>query len=441
MTASLRHNAARIATLAWPVFLGQLAVLGFSTIDTLLLARHSALDLASLAIGASAYTTTFVGFMGLLMAIAPIVGRLHGAGRDAEAGAQLHQALWLALGLAVFGGALLLFPEPFLGVAHPPPEIEARVRVYLRILACALPASLLFTAYRGFNVAVSRPKAVMLLQVAGFVLKVPLSALFVFVLDFGVAGCALATALVMWLQLAAAIIVMRRDAFYRPFALWPGRWPRPQRAPIMAQLKLGVPMGVSIVIEVSGFTFMAFFITRLGATPLAAHQICANVVAILYMLPLGLANATTTLVAQRIGAGDFADAKRLGWHGIAIGGSLALATGSAVSLLREPVVRLYTHDPQVIAAALPLLAFVAWFHLGDAMQCLSNFVLRAWHVATLPVAVYALALWGLGLGGGYTLAFGHLQGAPGFWAAATGALLLTAALLCGLLRWVEQQKS
>ena len=450
----LRASAGRILPLAWPVIVGQLAVLGFSTIDTLLLARHDALDLAALALGASAYVTVFVGLMGVLLAVSPIVGRLHGAGRHEDAGAQLQQGAWLALMLAVLGGALLAFPEPFFRVSQASPTVEAKVRAYLHALAFALPAALMFTVYRAFNTAVSRPKAVMALQLGGLALKVPLSMLLVGgaalgpwqVPAMGLTGCGIATAVVMWCQLLGGLTLLRRDPFYARFGLWRHGLDAPRREAIAALLKLGVPIGLSTLIEVSGFTFMAFFIARLGPVQLAGHQIAANLVAMLFMLPLGLANATSTLVAQRIGAADLRDAGRIGWHGLQLAGLVAATIGLAVFALRRQVLGLYTPDPVIVAAALPLVAWVALFHLGDALQCLASFVLRAWHVATLPVAIYALALWGVGLGGGYVLAFGGLalpaalSHAAGFWAASTASLAVAAAALVALLAWVLRQK-
>mgnify|MGYP000117179498 CR=1 FL=1 len=67
----LLHSLRRIAPLAWPVFIGQIAVLAFATIDTLMAARYAALDLAALAIGGAAYITVFIGLMGVVLAIAP----------------------------------------------------------------------------------------------------------------------------------------------------------------------------------------------------------------------------------------------------------------------------------------------------------------------------------------------------------------------------------
>ena len=113
---------------------------------------------------------------------------------------------------------------------------------------------------------------------------------------------------------------------------------------------------------------------------------------------------------------------------------LSSLAGAAVLAAREAVVALYTRDGAVVAAALPLLAFVAVFHVADATQTIAAFVLRAWRIATLPLVINTAALWGVGLGGGYALAFGAQgAGARGFWTAATVGLSLTALALAGLL--------
>lgn len=449
----LRDSVRRIVPLAWPVFIGQLAVLGFGTIDTVLVARHSPTDLAALAVGGATYITVFIGLMGVVLAISPIVGQLFGAERLHEAGHQVWQALWLALVLSVLGCTLLVFPAPFLALSKASPVVADKVSGYLLALAVALPASLLFTVFRGFNTAVSRPKAVMALQLAGLALKVPLSMALVVgmptlgVPALGVEGCGIATALAMWAQLLVAILLMRRDPFYRRFDLAaPG-----QRAPhgpsIRALLRLGIPMGLGIGVEVTGFAFMAIFISRLGETAVAGHQIAANLVSLLFMMPLGLSNATSTLVAQRIGAGDIPDARRLGWHGLQFTLAVSMVVGGTVFLGREGVVRLYTDNPAVVAAALPLLAWVALFHAADAVQTLAAFVLRAWRIATLPTVIYVLALWGVGLGGGYALAFNlggampaAWQGARGYWIASTAGLTVAAVALASLLAWVLAQQ-
>ncbi len=446
-----RGDAARIAALAWPVFAGQVAMVLFATVDTLLVARASATDLAALAVGAAAYITVFIGLMGIVLAVGPIVGQLYGARRLEAAGEQLHQAVWLALALSLLGCTLLAFPQPFIALARATPEVEAKLRGHLLALACALPAGLLFAAYRGFHIAVSRPKAVMALQIASLALKAPLAALFIFgagpVPALGVVGCGVSTAIAMWVVVGIAWAVMRRDPFYAPFALFGHGLHSPKRAALAAQVKLGVPMGGSVLIEVTGFASMAFFIARFGETPVAGHQIAANLVSLLFMVPMALGNATTTLAAQGVGAGRLADARRVAWHGIELAAAVALALGTAVFFAREGIVRLYTGDERIVAATLPLLAWVAVFHFVDAMQIVAASALRAWRIATVPMVIYATSIWGVGVGGGITVAFdlpggvpAALHGARGFWIASTAGLALAATGLVLFLVWVLRRQ-
>ena len=458
--ASLLDSFRRILPMAWPVLIGQLAVLGFSTVDTILVARFAANDLAALSIGMAVYITVFIGFMGMVLAISPMAGQLFGAGKLHAAGEQVHQAIWLALGLAVLGSTLLLLPGPFLALAKTGPDISEKVRGYLIALAFSLPASMLFTVYRGFNTAVSRPKAVMAIQITGLILKIPLSALFIYgwtlplpgamepwrVAPMGVVGCGMATAIVMWSQAMIAWGVVRRDPFYAKFGLHQPGFGRPNLTAIRAQLRLGVPMGAAILIEVTGFSSMAFLISRQSSDAVAGHQLAANLVSMMFMVPLALANGTATLVAQRVGANDLTEARRLGWHGVEIGIGIAAILGAMVYFSRESVLHVYTDNPAIIAATMPLLVWVWWFHVADAAQTMANFVLRSHRITLMPLVFYATSLWGIGLVGGYLVTTSEwappsLRGAQGYWAMSTAGLIAAGFTLCSFLAWVHRQET
>jgi MATE family multidrug resistance protein len=265
--------------------------------------------------------------------------------------------------------------------------------------------------------------------------------------SMGAPGCALATAIVMWCQLLLAWLTVKTNPFYAPFRVTGRPLSRPDKASIKGLLKLGVPMGMSILVEVTGFTFMAFFISRISFTAVAGHQIAANLMALLYMVPLSLANAGSTLVAQRIGAEDSHGARRIGVHALLFGFCTAAVLGSLVFVSRQWMVRAYTQDPAVIAAAVPLLAWVALFHMADASQVIASFILRAWRVATVPLLIYCVAIWGIGLGGGFAIVFRlgdvmppMLQGASGFWFASTAGLAVAAICLCACLAWVMRRQ-
>jgi MATE family multidrug resistance protein len=444
------NNTLRIAALAWPILIGQLAVIANGVIDTAMTSRYSATDLAALALGTSIYISVFVGLNGVLAAIAPVIGQLYGAQRFEEIGGEVKQGVWLALFLTIAGSVVLLFPQPLLSLAHASPELNEKATRYLGILALALPATMGFRLYASLNTAVGRPKMVMMLQVAALAAKVPLNALFIFgglgLPAMGGPGCAVATAITVWMTFLIGFAILRFNPNYRMFRLFGSGFKRPTWASQRDLLTLGIPMGLSYLIEVTAYTFMALFIARLGATAVAGHQITANFGTVLYMLPLAIANATGTLVAQSIGARQFDIARRVGFAGIRLAAILSVTIGCGVWLARDLIVRAYTPNETIMAAALPLFIFIAFYQLFDSIQVTAAFILRAYKIAIVPTLMYAVALWGIGLGGGYVLGldpFGisppALYGAAGFWLANSASLALVAASLLWYLRLVQRE--
>jgi MATE family multidrug resistance protein len=229
--------------------------------------------------------------------------------------------------------------------------------------------------------------------------------------------------------------IWRFDRFYDRFrstAVHGPRWDRQREL-----LKLGVPIGLATLFEVTSFTFMAVLIARLGAVAVAGHQIVANLIALLFMVPLSLGIATSVLVAQSLGSGAPVVARSATARGFRLALGVALVAATLLWLLRGPVVRLYTIDPEVEWMALSLLGVAALFHVFDAAQGMGSFVLRGYRQTFWPMVIYGVALWGLGLGGGtwiafFTTPFGPPRGALGFWEAAAVALVITAVALAAL---------
>ena len=98
-------------------------------------------------------------------------------------------------------------------------------------------------------------------------------------------------------------------------------------------LKLGIPIGLSVLFEVTSFTFMSVLIARLGTAAVAGHQIVSNLIALLFMMPLALGIATSVLVAQALGAGERVARRRRCADWVTIG--MAVAAAGTVWLLRE----------------------------------------------------------------------------------------------------------
>lgn len=427
--------------LGWPVFVAQIAVMGNGFIDTVMAGHYSTLDLAAIGVGASIYMSVFVGIMAVLLALTPIVSQLYGAGRFKEVGEEIRQSMWLALALAVLCLAALRFPEPFLAMTRLEPAVEAITRDYLAAVSWGVPAMLLFRIFYSFSTAVSKPRTVMLLNLAGLALKVPLNWVFMYgklgLPAMGGEGCAVSSTVIAWGIAACAWYWCYADRGYRRYEVF-ARWSWPDARKIGHIVSLGLPIAATFFVDVTGFTFMALFIARLGSVNTAAHQIAGNFAAILYMLPLAVGNAASVLVGQAIGAGDLARARAMGITGIASAAGVACVIAAAVMLSRHAIAAAYSTDARVLALASTLLAFVAIYHLFDAVQAVAVNVLRGYKRAVVPMVIYAFALWGVGLGGGYVLGLTPLvdlsglgaqtpMGAKGFWTAAIASLLVAGA--------------
>ena len=201
----------------------------------------------------------------------------------------------------------------------------------------------------------------------------------------------------------------------------------PPRWPIIREfLKLGLPIGATFLVDVTAFTFMALFISRYGAATSGAHQIAANLATVTFMLPLSLGNASSVLIGRALGAGNPLQARRVGI--VCLYAALGLGLGlSALMWFGAPMIgHAYTNDPAVYAIAVPLIGLVAIYHIADALQAAAVNVLRGFKRSTMPMAVYAVALWGIGLGGGYVLGIVQGRGAQGFWIAAIASLAVAA---------------
>jgi MATE family multidrug resistance protein len=416
------------------VLIAQAAVMANGVIDTLMAGRLSSVDLAAVGIGASIYITIIMALMGVLLALTPVVAHHYGAGRHAEIGADVRQCAWLALLLSLLAFAALKNPDPLLAFSRLTPEVEIKVRAYLEGSAWAVPGVMFFRVFYGFTNGIGRPRPVMSFNLLGLALKAPLNWVFMYghfgFPAMGGAGCGWSSAVIMWTVATLSWLWCRRDADYAPYGVF-ARFEWPRMATQREFLVLGLPMGATFLVDVTAFTFMALFIARLGPEISAAHQIAANVAVFVFMVPLALGTATGVVVGQALGAGDGRRARHAGLLGLAVGCGAAAVTGAAIGFAAGPLARTYTSDSQVAAAAAALLSIVAVYHIADAVQAVMAQVLRGYKRATVPMVIYAVALWGVGLGGGYLLgltdSFGPPRGAAGFWIAAVASLTIAGA--------------
>jgi multidrug resistance protein, MATE family len=429
-----------VFALGWPMLVGQLAVLGNGVIDTIMAGQRSAQDLAIVGLGAAIYVSIFVALRGVLTGLAPIIAGHFGAGRLNDIGNDVGQGLWVAAILALVGMPLLLYTDPWLALIQPDEALKDPLRSYLWATALALPGTLLFSIFFTLNSATSRPAITMAINLLALGLKWPLNLIFMDGIDgvipaMGAVGCAVSTVVLTWLTVFAALTILALDRRYRAFHI---RLNRPEPTQIKELFRIGVPIGIGYLIEVTSFTLMALLIGRFGTIASASHQVAANLAVLAFMCPLALGSATSVLAAQALGAGHEQRARDWVYSGMRLVMGIALAVSVAMLLFRHELAALYAENPEVQRMAITLISLAAVCHLLDAFQCLVYSSLRAWRITFGPMVVYGVSLWGFGVGGGWWMANTLFEPSPsatqGFWWGNFLGLLMACIGLWALLR-------
>ena len=205
-------------------------------------------------------------------------------------------------------------------------------------------------------------------------------------------------------------------------------------------LRLGLPIGLSLLVEASIFALIALFLAPLGALAVASHQITLNYSSLIFMIPLSISTAITIRVGHAIGKQRFDRARLISITGLTLNSSIALVTALLTLIFAENIAEIYTYDPRVISIAVGLLYLNALYQFSDAFQVGAAAALRGYKDTRVPLLMVIFAYWVIGLPLGYSLAltdfWGTPLGAKGFWISLIVGLSIAAALLGTRLRKV-----
>ena len=194
---------------------------------------------------------------------------------------------------------------------------------------------------------------------------------------------------------------------------------------------LGAPAGASIFVEIAIFALVTSLIATFGRLPLAGHEVALQCASTTFMVPFAISAATSVRVGHaigrmRTGAATAANVIAAGWSGVGIGAAFMLCASVAAAEHPGSASRdIFTPDPGVIAAAVPLLLIAAGFQFFDGVQITATGALRGAGNTHAPFITQLVAYWFIGMPLGILLGFHEKLGAAGLW---WGLLI---ALTCG----------
>ncbi|RMG15959.1 MAG: MATE family efflux transporter [Planctomycetota bacterium] len=438
---SARTEACALVALAWPVAVAQVGGLCMGLVDTWMVGRLGAIELAAVALGDACYFTLHVFAMGLILALQPLISQAYGAGDAARCGATWRCGLRLALLLALPLALLVSRGIPWaLARAELDPFVVRTAADYLAPRALGILPHLLFVAHRAFFNALGSTRPAMAVTLLALVANAVLDWALIFgrwgLPALGVAGSGLATALCNVLMLAGLSWWIARPR-YRPYLAGGGA----SLALLGRVVRLGLPIGLSHMLEVGAFAATSTFMGWLGIAALASHQIALKMASTSFMLAIALGTATSIRVGNAIGAGQTRAAQRATWTGLGLG-TAGMGCAAVVFLVAgKPIVSCFTADAEVVALGTRLLAVAAAFQLSDGIQGIAAGALRGAGDTTSPFVAQLVGHWAVGVPAAYLLAFVCEGGPLAVWWALAGGLTVTALLLLGWARRIASARA
>ncbi len=423
---SIRREMAPLLRLAVPIVMGEVGWMSMNFVDIAMVGRVGATALAAVSLGSAVFVFFAILCEGMLIGSDSMVSQEFGAGRMEEcfrtlwAGLQFGLPLGLLCALVVAASGWLLRP---MGIA---PEIVRQAIPFLYAMAFGLPALMCFAAMKIFLQGTHRVKIVAFAMVSANVINFGGNYALIYghfgLPALGATGSGISTTLARCYMVCVlgGYLAWRNRVEHWHLLRYAGEiyWERMGRI-----VRLGAPTAAQIGLEVGVFSASTLVAGRLGAAAVSAHQIALIVASLTFMVPLGVAQATSARVGNAIGRRDAEGANASGWSGMALSASFMSCSAIVLWTLPLPIVHIFSYDGEVARIGVPLLAIAAVFQFFDGVQVTAIGALRGSGNTRIAMIADLVGWWMFGLPLGAWLCFGRGWGVRGLWFGLSAGLI------------------
>jgi MATE family multidrug resistance protein len=423
-----------ISKLGLPMVATQFFIMATGFLDTAMAGHYASVDLAGVALGGNVMWPVFMLMSGFNMALTPMVAHFRGENKVHLMGGLVRQGLWLALFSSVFIVLVITNADPVFRIFNIDPDAADIANRYLMAAAWGIPGVMLYVTLRYVCEGLGHTIEPML--IAGFALVVNGGLNYVLIYglygfpEMGGEGCGWATAITMWSELVLMLFLISKPWFRETGLISEFEWLH--FGNLMSIMKVGLPIGLTMFLEMAIFSVITFFIGSIGVTALAAHSIAGNINWAAFVIPMSLGSAISIRVGFFVGARDYDYARQIAKLAFQI--SLAYAIFASIVLIagRHLIVTIYSTDLSVIEMASTLLIIVALYQIVDCTQATMIGALRGYKDTRVPMVYSFIGYWivampiGVALGFGY---FGEAWGVYGFWSGMAVGLALVSIMV------------
>lgn len=390
----VRTDLNTLLTLSGPVVISRLGIMAMGLCDALVVGNYSAKQLGYHALAWAPTSVILTMAVGLLSGVQVMTARRIGEGRRDLTGAVLRRGLVYSFWIGLVSTVVLAAGGPaFMHSIGLPQDLADGSSLPLVVFSLSLTSYGLSVTATFWLEGLSKPGPGAWAMWAANVVNLIANLLLVpgaFGLPaLGAVGGAWATMIARTFLAIAILGYIARMPEARALGVFSK--PEPDRATAIQQRRIGYGAGISNFFEVAAFASLNVIAGWIGALAVAAWTIVLNVIAIVFMVPLGLATGAAVLVGTAYGARDRAGVNRAG----AIAFAVTAAFGVVVSLVIWPsagwIAARYTHDPMALAMAVPALILCCAFLIPDALQVVTAQSLRARGDVWIPTITHLMS--------------------------------------------------
>lgn len=352
MNTSLSTSA--IIKKVWGITLPVVSSRLFNVINSFLgilfVARLGHTELAASSLITATQIPLFLIASSPLFSISVIAGHAYGAKQTEKIGAILQQGWLLSLMVAAIAIIIPLSIKSILLTLKQDPILADIAGKYFFIYAFAIPATLCFMSMQQFFIAIGKQRYVLWLSgigLVGFVFLAPLLIYgYGFIPGLGVPGLALASTLQIWINLIISLIICIKDPDMKVYEIF--AWRILSTFNYLKQLvKIGWPITLQMTGDLLSLFVLTIIIGWLGENALAANQIATQYYILLVVPILAMSQASSVLISQARGAGNFDLIKRYGNTAAIMGAAFALLVTLIFILCPHELIKLYLHSNNI----------------------------------------------------------------------------------------------
>jgi MATE family multidrug resistance protein len=358
----------------------------------------------------------------------------------------VRQGLWAVAAMGVPTSLVLWNVAPILALLGQDPVLIEGAETYVHAAMWSYVPAVGFVVLRNFIAALERPRAGMVIMLAGIAVNVVLDYGLIFgafgLPALGLLGAGIATSIANWLLFAAMMGFLLIDRRFRRYAVLGRLW-RPDWDRFGEIFRIGLPIGITLILEIGLFAAAAVLMGLIGTTQLAAHQIALQCAGVTFMVPLGLAQGATVRVGRAVGRDDPEGVLRAGMIALGVGTLFMIAMGALMWTFPLAIVGLFLDlsNPEsqaVLDLGATYLMVAAVFQVFDGGQVIAGGALRGLKDTRVPMVLAGVGYWLVGVSASVGLAFAVGLGGLGVWMGLAAGLAVSAVLL--IVRFVRLQR-